>query len=388
VFNQKAALWVKGRKGNLPVSKQFDKSVWIHCASLGEFEQGRPVIEAIKAKNPDVKILLTFFSPSGYEIRKDYPLADYVMYLPRDSRRNINIMIRVFNPVVLLVIKYEYWYHLISECNRQKVPVFLISAIFRPGNLFFKWYGRFFLKILKKIDHFFVQDELAGQLIRKYGIHNVTVSGDTRFDRVHAIAQQAGTHQLIEVFKGNALLFIAGSSWEQDEKLIYRYINEKPGSNLKYLIAPHVIHEAHLSRIEDKLVVSHSRYTRATLNSIHHVKVLILDTMGMLSALYKYGDIAYVGGGFGKGIHNTIEPATFGLPVIFGPKYRQFSEAVRLKNKKAGFPVTDYAGFSHVLDRLIEDEQFRKESSEKAKKIVKENIGATTLIIKKLDSVI
>src|SRR6056297_1357940 len=316
-FNKKAYKWHAGRKGLLKeISKRVDKdarTAWFHCSSLGEFEQGRPVIEAFKKEYPDYKILITFYSPSGYEIRKDYKYADYVFYLPLDTAFNARRLVKYINPDIVFFVKYEYWYHIIKNISKAQIPVFLISAIFRKEQLFFRWWGSWYKKILHFFTHIFVQDQASKDLLIGNNVKNVTLSGDTRFDRVYELINEAREVGYIQEFKDDKTLIVAGSTWENDEHLLCRYINEENLDEVKYIIAPHEVDDEHIRKIEANLKVSYIRYS-AIIDGVDlkNKKVIIIDNIGMLSALYKYGDIAYIGGGFGKGIHNTLEAATYG----------------------------------------------------------------------------
>jgi len=332
-FSSKARLWVDGRKGwKGKLQKAFietDRIFWFHCASLGEFEQGRPLIEAIKNKDSDIKILLTFYSPSGYEIRKDYIHADLIMYLPSDRKKNVKAFLKILKPEKVIFIKYEFWFNYISRLQELQIPVYLVSGIFRQGHYFFKSYGRKFLEKLAGFDHLFVQDMQSEKLLRDSGLRNVSISGDTRFDRVFEISQKSEELPLLKKFKGRNKLIIGGSTWPPEEEIICRYINEHEG-NEKWIIAPHEIGEAHISKIEKLLQKNVIRYSEADNNTVHTYKVLIIDNIGILSSAYRYGDIAVIGGGFGKGIHNVLEPASWGLPVLFGPVHLKFREALEL----------------------------------------------------------
>lgn len=379
VFNKKAALWIKGRRG---VNYQhFDQSVWFHFASLGEFEQGRPVLEQVRTQQPDAKIVVTFFSPSGYEIRKNTPLADAVYYLPLDTAANAHEFITAINPTAAIFTKYEYWYHFFNELNNRQTPLYIISGIFRPGQVFFKWYGGLHRKILGFVTHFFVQDEQSKQLLQTVGIADVTISGDTRFDRVWANAQNPKPLPQIEAFKAGQKVFIAGSTWPADEQLVVQIINQNP--DRKFIIAPHEIGEDKINNLTNLL--PQGKYIRYSLISDHQSpitnQILIIDNIGMLSSLYQYGDIAYIGGGFGAGIHNTLEAAAFGLPVIFGPNYSRFKEANDLITIGAGFSIDDAASLKIVAGNLIHDQSFCADAGHKARYYVEHNVGATAKIL-------
>jgi len=341
LFNSKARQFVNGRHNwRKKLAEKIDTNaryIWVHCASLGEFEQGRPLIEAIRKQFPEFRVLLTFFSPSGYEIRKNYDQADIVMYLPVDTRRNAKKFLQLVQPEKAFFIKYEYWYFYIGELKKRNIPLFIVSAIFRENQYFFKnnLWGKWYRQMLLKTDHFFVQNEKSAQLLQSIGLNNFTVSGDTRFDRVAAIARGAKKIPLVEKFKNNQPLLIAGSTWKPDEELLAGFINSHP--HLKVVFAPHEVTPANMNRLEQLLKTSHIRLSKAGENEIDRYQVLIIDSIGLLSSLYQYGNVAYIGGGFGVGIHNILEAATFGLPVIFGPNYEKFKEAVDLKNPHSKF---------------------------------------------------
>jgi len=382
-FNEKARLWLNGRKDWRKKLAEnvagFDKTIWIHCASLGEFEQGRPLIEKIKKEFPGFKILLSFFSPSGYEIRKNYPLADYICYLPADTPRNAKFFIETVRPEMSLFIKYEFWNNYISELYKKGIPLFLVSGIFRSNQHFFRWYGGFFLKILRKFTHIFLQNEESALLLKKAGIENFTVTGDTRFDRVIQIAGSSSGIPAIEKFSNGEKLFLAGSSWPQDEEIIVRYINNYPFA-MKWVFAPHEIDRHNIDRLASMIKPKCVRFSEFSDNSID-ARVLIIDNIGMLSSAYRYAYIAAVGGGFGKGIHNILEPACWGLPVLFGPNHSKFREATDLLSAGGAFCFRNYDQFRASLDKLLTDSAFYKSASEAALKYVSDNTGATDKII-------
>ncbi len=366
--------------------QQVDKKaryIWFHAASLGEFEQGRPLIEEIRAKYPEYKILLTFFSPSGYEVRKDYRGADIVCYLPFDKPRNVRKFISIVNPCMAFFIKYEFWKNFLDELNRRHIPVYSVSSIFRRDQIFFKWYGGTYRDVLKDFDYLFVQNEASKRFLAKIGITKVSVVGDTRFDRVMQIREEAKQLPLIEKFKGDSFVFVAGSSWEPDEELFLEYFNSHP--NMKLIIAPHVIDENHLVQIISKLKRPYVRYSRAEIDNIDKADCLIIDCFGLLSSIYRYGDVAYIGGGFGVGIHNTLEAAVYGVPVIFGPKYHKFMEATQLIEAKGAFSIKTYDELSTLLNKFTEDENYLREIGTNAGYYVSSNAGATERIMKKIN---
>ena len=429
LFNKKIKKMWRGEREAVDLLKEkvdpTAKYVWFHAASLGEFEQGRPLIEQLKATHPEYKILLTFFSPSGYEVRKNYEGADIVCYLPLDTIRNARRFLRAVHPVMAFFIKYEFWYNYLHILKHRGVPVYSVSSIFRPGQVFFKWYGRNYAKVLHCITHFFVQNEVSLQLLKGIGIDEATVVGDTRFDRVLQIKEQAKKLPIVEAFKGingkgdackeelsedackddlsedackrvlsedackgdlsengckGCKVFVAGSSWQPDEDIFIRFFNEH--TDWKLIIAPHVIGEDHLAYILDKLQMKAVRYTQATEQSAAEARCLIIDCFGLLSTIYRYGEIAYVGGGFGVGIHNVPEAAVWGVPVLFGPNNKRFQEAQDLLACKGSFEVTDYDSFNTIISRLISDDKFRHQCGEASANYVKSRSGATDIIMK------
>ncbi|WDF56317.1 3-deoxy-D-manno-octulosonic acid transferase [Mucilaginibacter sp. KACC 22063] len=382
-FNKKAALWIAGRKQQL-IQNQ-DNSIWFHFASLGEFEQGRPVVEAIKKRKPGVPVVITFFSPSGYEIRKNTPLADAVYYLPLDTATNAAEFINTIKPQMAIFTKYEYWYHFFNVLHKKDIPVYMISSIFRQDQIFFKWYGSLYRQMLGMVNHFFVQDENSKSLLGSIGFNNVTVNGDTRFDRVWANANHPNELPLIHLFKNNYPVFIAGSTWPQDEQLLAALINRYP--QWKFIFAPHEVGEDKIESLI-KLLPSDRTIRFSTLSANEQLasknQVLVIDNIGMLSSLYQYGEIAYIGGGFGVGIHNTLEAAAFGLPVIFGPKYQKFKEARDLIALKAGISINNQEALNNAADLFINDTTYRELASKKIKQYVQENTGATAAILNKI----
>jgi 3-deoxy-D-manno-octulosonic-acid transferase len=384
LWHPKAKLWVSGRKhweeklrrklGNI------QSSVWFHFASLGEFEQGRPVMEALKKAEPETNIIISFFSPSGYEIRKNYPLAKAVCYLPLDSPRNAQKFIELIKPKYAVFTKYEYWFYFFKTLHQQHIPLYLVSAIFRQNQVFFKWYGGFYRQMLDYISYFFVQNEESKILLNSLGITQVAVSGDTRFDRVAENAKKKIELKEIEAFCGSSKVLVAGSTWPADEELLNTIIESYP--NWKIIIAPHEIAEANLQRLEKQLLGKTIRYSNLAANTFILPEVLIIDNIGLLSSLYSYGHVAYIGGGFGKGIHNTLEAAAFGLPVIFGPNYQKFQEAKDLIELKAGFSISNQAELNDCFKLLQADTH--KEAGKQAKAYVDSHTGATAQIIEKI----
>lgn len=385
-WKRKARLWVEGRKHWYEqLSAAFhpeDKVIWFHCASLGEFEQGRPVIEEIRKRMPEHKILLSFFSPSGYEKRKDYKGADYVMYLPLDTRRNAKRMLELLTVEMAFFIKYEFWYHFLHQLSKRKIPVYLVSGNFRPGQLFFRWYGRWYRHFLSLFTHIFVQYEDSVSLLAGIGYQEVSVAGDTRFDRVHALLQSQFTHPALENFGKDSATIIAGSTWEKDEQLL-AYAFRELSPELHWIIAPHELSESHISSLQDRFPGS-VLYTELKDEVPEGCRVILVNTIGKLSYLYRYGSLAYIGGGFGKGIHNILEAATYGLPVIFGPEFRKFAEARDLSSLGAAFPVTNETELLSTVLQQLEDPKLLKTTSQIASNFVYERVGATSVILEKV----
>lgn len=355
------------------------KYIWFHAASLGEFEQGRPLIEKIRAKYPHYKILLTFFSPSGYEVRKNYRGADIVCYLPFDKPRNVKKFLDLAKPSMAFFIKYEFWKNYLDELHKRHIPVYSVSSIFRRSQVFFKWYGIPYRKVLQDFDYLFVQNETSRRYLHQVGIDRVKVVGDTRFDRVLQIRDEAKELPLVEKFKGDSLVMIAGSSWEPDEDLFIEYFNNHP--EMKLIIAPHVIDENHLVYIRSKLTRPYVQYTRADESNVLKADCLIIDCFGLLSSIYRYGNIAYIGGGFHAGIHNTLEAAVYGIPVIFGPRYDKFLEAIQLIENKGAFTIQNYDELKMLLDKMLTNDKSLKEWGLNARNYVIGNAGATDKIL-------
>jgi 3-deoxy-D-manno-octulosonic-acid transferase len=385
LFNEKARQWVQGRRDIFKrieaAVQEGDRIAWFHAASLGEFEQGRPVIEAMREQTPDLKILLTFFSPSGFEIRKDYEGADYVFYLPADTRRNARKFLDLVQPEVVFFIKYEFWHHYLKGLRKRNIPTYLFSSIFRENQTFFKFYGGFYRKMLLAFSHLFVQTEKSAELLKSIGLTNVSVAGDTRFDRVFTIAHQAKVLPLAEKFKQNQPLLIAGSTWPKDEENLLSYINSSKEER-KYIIAPHEVDEDHIQRILEGLDKKVVRYTQANEENVVDAEVLVVDCIGVLSSMYRYGEVAYIGGGFGKGIHNTLEAATFGMPIIFGPNYYKFQEAKDLIQLKGAFSYTQTKDLHQLLDSFWQDASTLKNAGKAARSYVESQRGATYKILK------
>ena len=360
--------------------------IWFHAASLGEFEQGRPIMEAIRREHPGYKILLTFFSPSGYEVRKNYDGADVVVYLPIDTKRNVRRFLRLTNPVMAFFIKYEFWSNYLHMLKERHVPTFSVSSIFRPNQIFFRAYGKGYGKVLDCFTHFFVQNEESRDLLKSIGIDCVSVTGDTRFDRVLQIRDAGKSLPIVENFVGGTAedrphVFIAGSSWPPDEDIFIRYFNEH--RDWKLIIAPHVIGDDHMKQILGKLERKTVRYTEATTENVVGAECLIIDCFGLLSSIYRYADVTYVGGGFGVGIHNVLEAAVWGKPVIFGPNNKNFQEAQGLLKAGGGFEITGYDDFVGVMRKLADDKAL-EQSRERAGGFVESLAGATRQIMKEV----
>lgn len=383
IFNEKAKLWINGRKNIFDkLNKenfQISTNIWFHVSSLGEFEQARPLIEKIKEEHFDYKIILTFFSPSGFEIRKDYKFADFVSYLPLDSKKNANKFISLINPKKVFFVKYDYWFYYLKELYKRKIDCFLVSGIFLENQLFFKKIGKWYTKMLKYFTYFFVQNNQSLELLKSINIENVKIAGDTRFDRVIQIADNAVENDIIKSFVGNKKCLIAGSTWLEDEQLLAKFINKS--DDLKFIIAPHEINENHIISLLQLFNRPTVRYSRAAGTDLTDYQVMLIDNIGMLSSLYKYGDIAYIGGGFGAGIHNIIEAAVYGMPVLFGHNYKKFQEAYDLIDLKVAYSVRNYLELKNKLNMFCSDNNYLESVSKKAKDYVYQNKGASEIVI-------
>ena len=359
--------------------------IWFHAASLGEFEQGRPVMETIRKQYPHYKIILTFFSPSGYEVRKNFDGADVVCYLPFDTPFKVNKFLNLANPTMAIFIKYEFWYNYLAELRRRNIPTYLVSGIFRRDQLFFKWYGGWYLKALQCFDCLFLQDEASARLLGEFGITNVSVCGDTRFDRVLEVQRQARLLSIVKEFVGEdgQFVLVAGSSWPQDEDMFIPYFNEHTG--LKLIIAPHEIHREHLMDIESKLRRPSIRLSETNEQTVTGKDCMIIDSFGLLSSIYRYGHIAYIGGGFGKsGIHNTLEAAVYGIPVLFGPKYQKYKEAIDLILEGGGFSFANENEFRELMKKMTTNPEFRQSAGRIVADYVQKNSRVTEKILKEL----
>jgi len=385
LFDEKAKKWVRGRKDIfLTLEHEIDSDeriAWFHCASLGEFEQGRPVIESFKKAYPRFSVLLTFFSPSGYEVRKNYEGADHIFYLPIDTTANAKRFLDIVDPEIAFFIKYEYWFNYIRQLRKRQIPIVGVSSIFRPGQRFFSWYGGWQRKMLRSFTHFFVQNENTEKLLKSIGIKQVTISGDTRFDRVFEISKKTRPFPVVKKFKGSAKVFIAGSTWPPDEDILLGLIRENR-KGLKFIIAPHEVHPERIESLMKKLPEDSLRFSQLNEKNCEAPSVLVIDNIGILSHLYQYGDLAHIGGGFGVGIHNILEAATFGLPVTFGPNYKKFQEARELIDREGAFEVKRIGDFLKVSDRLLSEHELLTRTSMICSNYVEEQCGATTLIIR------
>lgn len=386
LFNHKAKLWVKGRKNTFAYLKTHlspdDEICWFHCASLGEFEQGKPLMEKIKQTHPHKKILVTFFSPSGYEYRKNSPLVDFVCYLPNDNAKNARKFIRLVRPKQAYFVKYEFWYFYLKELYNTNIPTYLIAGVFRPNQPFFKWYGAFHQQMLGFFTHFFLQNKASEELLQGIGFTNTTTSGDTRIDQVFDNSQSPKQLSLIERFTQNNPTIILGSSWEKEEEIISEYITTTD-KKFQYIIAPHDISKSHIEHLKNMLTVPYLLYSEATLENILNHSILIIDNIGMLANCYQYTDIAFIGGGFSGALHNVLEPAAFGNAILFGDKINKFHEAQALIDAYAAFSISSLDDFIAVVNHLMMKENMEN-TQNAAKKYVVENVGATDRIWKNL----
>lgn len=382
LFNHKAKLWVKGRKNTFAYLKTHlspdDEICWFHCASLGEFEQGKPLMEKIKQTHPHKKILVTFFSPSGYEYRKNSPLADFVCYLPNDNAKNARKFIRLVRPKQAYFVKYEFWYFYLKELYNTNIPTYLIAGVFRPNQPFFKWYGAFHKQMLGFFTHFFLQNKASEELLQGIGFTNTTTSGDTRIDQVFDNSQSPKQLSLIERFTQNNPTIILGSSWEKEEEIISEYITTTD-KKFQYIIAPHDISKSHIEHLKNMLTVPYLLYSEATLENILNHSILIIDNIGMLANCYQYTDIAFIGGGFSGALHNVLEPAAFGNAILFGDKINKFHEAQALIDAYAAFSISSLDDFIAVVNHLMMKENMEN-TQNAAKKYIVENVGATDRI--------
>ncbi|GAA4065712.1 glycosyltransferase N-terminal domain-containing protein [Flavobacterium cheonanense] len=386
LFSPKMKLFVDGRKEVFSILKSkintTDKTIWFHAASLGEYEQGLPVIEKIKVQYPNHKIVITFFSPSGYEVRKNNTVADATVYLPLDTKSNAQKFIKAINPELVFFIKYEYWPNYLNELKKLEIKTYLISGIFREKQAFFKWYGGFYRNALKTFDYFFLQNESSKNLIQSIGFNNVKISGDTRFDRVVSILERDNSLDFIEQFKNNKTTIIIGSSWPKDENLLVNYINNA-SDEIKFIIAPHNIKAEQISNLKSQITKTSVLFSEKSTIDLSNFNVFIIDTIGILTKIYSYADIAYVGGGFGNpGVHNILEPATFGVPIIIGPNYSHFAEATALVHQEGCISISNQNELNEAFDNLISNEDVRHEKGHICSTFVQMNKGATDVILK------
>ncbi|GAB3710664.1 3-deoxy-D-manno-octulosonic acid transferase [Flavobacterium koreense] len=385
LFSPKMKLFVDGRKEVFSILKSKikpnEKTIWFHAASLGEYEQGLPVIEKIKVQFPNHKIVVTFFSPSGYEVRKNNTVADVTVYLPLDTKSNAQKFIKTINPELVFFIKYEYWPNYLNELKKLQIKTYLISGIFREKQAFFKWYGGFYRNALKTFDYFFVQNESSKKLLQSIGFNNVKISGDTRFDRVVSILERDNSLDFIEQFKDNKTTIVIGSSWPKDENLLVNYINNAP-SNLKFIIAPHNIKSEQIANLKSQITKSTILFSEKENQDLKRIQVFIIDTIGILTKIYSYADIAYVGGGFGNpGVHNILEPATFGVPIVIGPNYSHFAEATALVHQEGCISISNQNELNDAFNLLINNEDERNEKGHICSTFVQMNKGATDVIL-------
>ncbi|WP_299835024.1 glycosyltransferase N-terminal domain-containing protein [uncultured Tenacibaculum sp.] len=385
LFNKKLEFFVSGRKETfkkLTAISSSDRVFWIHAASLGEFEQARPIIEKLKINYPNHKIVVTFFSPSGYEIRKNYDLADVVCYLPFDTKKNVNRFIKLVHPELAIIVKYEFWPNLLGALNKSNTKTILVSGIFRKDQLFFKPYGQWMRKFLQTFSFFFVQNEISKNLLNSIKLDNVSISGDTRFDRVSEILKQDNTVEPIEIFKNNTYTVIAGSTWKEDEECIVDYINNSPNKEEKFIIAPHNINKNKIEELRNSILEKTILYSERNNVNLKDYKVLIIDNIGLLTKIYSYANAAYVGGGLATGLHNILEPATFGIPVVFGGvKYEKFQEAKDLMALGGAKTILNKAEFSNIFSQLKNNINVRVTMGNINNEYIQSNIGATSKIL-------
>lgn len=389
--NPKISLFVKGRRATISILKNKistkDRVIWIHAASLGEYEQGLPVMEALKMGHPAHKIVLTFFSPSGFEVKKNTSAVDVVCYLPMDTATNVKEFLEATHPELAIFIKYEIWPNYLKTLKAYNIPALLISALFKEHQIYFKWYGSFMRKALSNFTYFFVQTESSKKLLDTIGFKNVTIAGDTRFDRVAEIVSRDNSLDFMHRFKNERFCFVAGSSWPEDEKILVDFINQNT-LPIKFVIAPHTVKNKHIETLKAALNKSVICYSELRGPGIKDNDVLIIDTIGLLTKIYSYADVAYVGGGFATGLHNTLEPAVFGIPVIIGPTYKGFSEAEQLVQLKGVLPVSNTSEFQIIMNRCFEDSNLRNITGEINSSYIQKNKGATQKIMDKINSII
>lgn len=389
--NTKLALFVKGRESTQKTLKQHisknDSVIWVHAASLGEFEQGLPILEQLKYNYPDYKLLLTFFSPSGYEVKKNTQAAHVVTYMPMDTKKKVREFLAIANPKLVLFIKYEIWPNYLTELGKRNIPTLLVSALFKKEQIYFKWYGGFMRHALKSFHHFYVQNENSKSLLHTIGLTNSTVTGDTRFDRVSKILARDNGLAFMDSFNTASPCFVAGSTWPEDEKLLVDYINNSD-SDMKFVIAPHNIKKEHSKLLKDSITKPTLLYSELEHQNLGETKVLIIDTIGLLTKIYSYATIAYVGGGFATGLHNTLEPAVFGIPVLIGPKFKGFKEAEEMVSLGGILPITTQAEFNQQVDELYSKKERRARLGQINTTYLSKNKGASKKIMKDITNLL
>ncbi len=391
LFNAKIKLFVQGRKSTFPLLEeqlsQTDKTIWMHVASLGEFEQGLPILERLRSNYPEHKLVLSFFSPSGYEVKKDTAIADVVVYLPMDSSYKAKRFLNLVNPELAIFIKYEVWPNYLYHLKKRNTPTILVSAIFSERQIYFKSYGGFMRKSLRKFDHYFVQDKKSQVLLESIGLNNSSIGGDTRLDRVSEILKRDNHLDFMDRFKNNQLCLVAGSTWPEDEKILINYINNS-NERVKYVIAPHEIKPTHIDKIVSALQKSVIRYSELGNQNLKEIDVLIIDTIGLLTKIYSYANIAYVGGGFATGLHNTMEPAVFGIPIIIGPQFEGFKEAEDLVNEGGIIPVSNQDSFDNLMGDMLNKPISIKKIGDINSNYIVSNRGAADLIMKYISKIL
>lgn len=391
LFNDKIKKGVEGRKNTFHILKEYlqpkDKTIWLHCASLGEYEQGLPVFEALRKDYPKHIFILTFFSPSGYDIKKDSSIADVVTYLPLDTKKNATHFLDLTHPELVIFVKYEIWPIYLYTLKTRKIKTILISALFRKNQVLFKSYTKWLRNSLKAFSHIFVQEENSKKVLNTFGFNNVSIARDTRFDRVYNQFSSDNTLDFIEEFKNDNLCIVAGSTWPEGEKYFIKYINENLNANLKFIIAPHNIKDKQIFGLKNRINKNVTLYTEKEVSNLKEAHVFIVDTIGILSKIYSYADIAYVGGAFGRtGLHNTLEPAVFGIPIVIGSRFEKFPEASEMKRNGGLFSISTYSEFKNILDELIKNKTLREKSGKSNRTYIKKNKGAVTKIMRFVDS--